>query len=326
MKKKIAIAFYALILSLSPTKVFSQASQGVETRGNTSYTQPSVNAGANKTSDSNRSGQVMSYLMGGMFITKGTMDIMKGSSSCPGAGCGLIAIGVMEVAMGVLSMKQGKAHGGSAGQADFTGIQTDGFAYDPGAGNLDPMDPNNPKSPLLQDPTLKAAMSNLKDLQKQGILDLKKGTITAGGKTYKVSDFSSPGAMSAAGLPKGAVDGAYAFADAVSKKAAEKMEKIKLGAMTTSSGYEEGGGVGSGGGAGVTSDGAGDTSYAGSAGANGKIGIVRDPAALAGMQKNYNGEPIGVAADSIFLMMNRRYKVKESQESFFTDAELALQK
>lgn len=326
MKNKLLIASCALVLSLSPAKVFSQASQGVETRGSNNYTQPSVNAGANKTNSSNRTGQIMSYLTGGIFITKGTMDIKKGSSNCPGGGCALVAMGVMEVALGVLSMKQGSAHGGSAGQAGFTGIQTDGYAYDPGTGNLDPLDPNNPKSPLLQDPTLKAAMSNLKDLQNKGILDLKKGTITAGGKTYKVSDFSSAGSMAAAGLPKGAIDGAYAFADAASKKAAEKMEKIKLGAMTAASGYEEGGGAG--GGAGVASDGVGDTSYAGGAGVgeNGKIGIVRDPAALAGMQKNYNGEPIGVAADSIFLMMNRRYKVKESQESFFTDAELALQK
>jgi hypothetical protein len=46
----------------------------------------------------------------------------------------------------------------------------------------------------------------------------------------------------------------------------------------------------------------------------------------AGMSKNYNGEPIGVAADSIFLMMNRRYKVKESQDSFFGIGDFNLKK
>ena len=44
------------------------------------------------------------------------------------------------------------------------------------------------------------------------------------------------------------------------------------------------------------------------------------------MQKNYNGEAIGVAGDSIFGMMTRRYKVKESQRSFYDESELMVHK
>ena len=34
------------------------------------------------------------------------------------------------------------------------------------------------------------------------------------------------------------------------------------------------------------------------------------------MTKNFNGEPIGVSADSLFDMMNRRYSLKANQETF----------
>jgi hypothetical protein len=307
----------------SPVALAAEAgSQGVETKSGASN-QPSVKDGAGKTSSSNSMGQVMSFLTGGMFIAQGYTDITAGYSTTP-VGAGLIAKGVFEVALGILSMAQGGAHGSSAGQAAGTAIQTDGFGMDPGAGNLDPMDPRNPNSPLNKDPAVRAAYGNLAKLEKAGILDMKKGTIKAGDKTYKISDFSSAGAMAAAGIPKGAIDGMMSYADSIGKKAAAKMENLKLGSMTASTGYEDGGGSGGG------SASSGDDNYASSglagAGAGAGVGLGRDPSSLAGMQKNYNGEPIGVAADSIFLMMNRRYKVKESQESFFTDAELALQK
>ena len=96
---------------------------------------------------------------------------------------------------------------------------------------------------------------------------------------------------------------------------------MKIGAATEATGFDDGGGSGAGSTASSSDSGAG---YAPVAAA--PVGVVRDPSSLAGMQKNYNGEPIGVAADSIFLMMNRRYKVKESQESFFNESDLLLQK
>lgn len=325
MKKTAIKISCVLSMCLTPQVLLAGAtesgsgSKGVETRGGGGG-QPSVKEGADRTSSSNSTGQVMSILTGGMFLTQGATDISTGTAPCPTvAGCNvpMIMKGVFEVALGVLSMAQGGAHGSAAGQAANTGIQTNGYGVDSGPGSMDPLNPNNP---LSKDPNFKAAFSNLAKLEKDGILNRKNGTINAGGKSYKISDFSSPGAMAAAGIPKGAIDGLMSYASAVEKKAAEKMEKLKLGSMTASTGYEDGGGSGGDSGS-VSDDGSAPVVAEGAA-----VGSGRDPSSLAGMQKNYNGEPIGVAADSIFLMMNRRYKVKESQESFFTDAELALQK
>lgn len=325
MKRTVIKMSCAVSLCLSSQLVLAQ-DRGVETTAGSS--QPSVKQGADNTKSQNSMGQAMSYMTGGMYLTQGAMDISAGSAPCYESGaCGQLIKGIFEVALGVMSMKQGGAHGSAAGQAGITGIQTDGFGLDAGMGSVDPMDPRNPDSPLNKDAATASAFSNLDKLQKDGILNLKKGTITAGGKTFKVSDFSSPSSMAAAGLPKGAIDGLMAYSDAVNKKIAEKYDKMKLGAMTASTGYQDGGGSGGeSGSGGMGSDSGSGLASTAAGGSGGLNGIGRDPSSMAGMQKNYNGEPIGVAADSIFLMMNRRYKVKESQESFFTDAELALQK
>lgn len=42
----------------------------------------------------------------------------------------------------------------------------------------------------------------------------------------------------------------------------------------------------------------------------------REPANLAGLNKKFRGELIGIAMDDIFSMMNRRYKLKDEQNSF----------
>ncbi|KHD88058.1 MAG: hypothetical protein OM95_11075 [Bdellovibrio sp. ArHS] len=302
----------------------SGASKGIETTGGG---QPSVNDSADKTNDSNSDGKTMSFLTGGMFIAMGTNDISTGTAPCgTPAGCNvpLIAKGVFEVMLGMLSMKQGGAHGKTAGMANITGLDTDGL----GSLNTDntTYDPND-LGAAAKDPYAAAAAKNLKKLENMGVINAKAGTAKVGDKTYKLSDFASKESMAAAGIPSGAVDGLMSLAGAIEKKAAEKMEKLKLGAKTAANGFDEGGGSGvSGSGPSGYSDDSTDGSgaYAGAGGGRGALD--RDPSSLAGMQKNYNGEPIGVAADSIFLMMTRRYKVKESQESFFTDAELALQK
>lgn len=303
------------------TKTTSGASNGIETTGGG---QPSVNNSADQTKDSNSDGKAMSFLTGGMFIAMGAADIQAGTACSPSPCSALIAKGVMEVMLGLLSMKQGKSHGNSANMAGLTGFDTDGLGdLNTGGGTYDPSDLGE----TAKDPHTAAAANNIKKLENMGIIDAKKGTAKIGDKTYKLSDFSSKESMAAAGIPSGAIDGLMSLAGAIEKKAAEKMEKLKIGSKTAANGFEEGGGGGiSGSGpSDSTDDSTGGGAYASADGA-GRGALDRDPSSLAGMQKNYNGEPIGVAADSIFLMMTRRYKVKESQESFFTDAELALQK
>lgn len=46
------------------------------------------------------------------------------------------------------------------------------------------------------------------------------------------------------------------------------------------------------------------------------LGVDRNPAQIAGMSRDLNGEPIGVSADNMWLMMNRRYNLMEKNGSF----------
>ena len=49
-------------------------------------------------------------------------------------------------------------------------------------------------------------------------------------------------------------------------------------------------------------------------------GLARAPASslVAGLTSKYNGENIGVAADDIFMMVTRRYQLKNQQDSFIS--------
>lgn len=287
------------------------ADSGVETSGGST---PSVKDSADQSSSANKGAKATQVLTGAMMFVMAAQQYSSQN----------YAMAAVFTGFGILSMMQGKEHGSAAGSAGLTSFQSDGLGTNP----YDYSDPSEYDAELEKDSSVKAISQNMKTLTSGGIYDPKTGKIkTPDGKTYKASDFSSAASMAAAGIPKGAILGAVDAYDQVHKKAISKVEKMKLGALTASNGYAEGGG-GGGMGAGVGSEdpGAAGGAYGGAGGGGAGLGINRDPSALAGMQKNYNGEPIGVAADSIFLMMTRRYKVKESQESFYTDAELALQK
>jgi len=339
-KKIILLSAGSLIPQLFVGHVFAgtpasseAASRGVEgNKQTTAAPQNNVNQGASQTSSSNTVGQVLSTIMGAALVTKGGFDIKAGTAPCgspKGCSWGLIAQGVAEIAMGGMSFQQAAAHSGASGQANFSAGLTDGMGNHLGSGNLNPtMDPNSDLSRKLNsDPFVKNALNTLADLQNRGILDAKKGTLKVGGKTFKMSDFSSAASMAAAGIPKSAIDGAIAAARDAEKLALSKADKMKLGAMTASSGYEEGGGGGSSASAENSSEDAGFAGVSASSGGAGHLGgIDRGPSNVSGMQKMYNGEPIGVAADDIFGMMNRRYQLKHSQESFLTEADLAMQK
>lgn len=304
---------YGDAVTVSGEKETATQPQGNPLSGAGSGT-PAVNDSANKAGDANSKGQMMSMLVGTALTVAGTS--MVSSSSPP-----TVAAGVVLLGMGVLSFMQGGAHGNTKGAAGLTSNQSDGYndLYETGGG--------------ITDPTIakeaQAGQNALKELEKSGVYNPKTGTIKAGGKTYKTSDFASKEAMAAAGFPSGLIDGAYAYAEKAAAKAEAKVSKIRLGAMTEANGYADAGGGGggsSGSSAAVDPYAAGMGAGMGGAGSGMGGANDRDPSSLAGMQKNYNGEPIGVSADSIFLMMNRRYKVKESQESFYSDSDLALKK
>lgn len=152
-------------------------------------------------------------------------------------------------------------------------------------------------------------------LRKKGVvLDAKKGTVTANGKTYSVKDAASAASMQAAGFSPSQIS---AFQDGMKSASAKALEDAKKALNTNIlSGDSMGGG---GGGATAGMDAMMDPSLAGAnalaggmGGANGRL-----PAAqVAGLKKNFNGEPIGIASDSIFMMMNRRYNFEAEKQHF----------
>lgn len=301
----------AASIAIQPTVLY--ATQGVETTP--SSNNASVKDGADKAQSSNSAAKAQQLLSAGLMFAMAAQKYGECSTinkmACVMAG--------IFAGMGALSLAQSKEHGNVAAGAGLTGNQSDGLGRDP-YGYTKP-DINDPTNPVATDPNVRALGKNMAKIK--GMFDPKTGSIrTPDGKSYKASDFASKSAMAAAGIPNGAALGAIAAYGEIQKKAAAKVEKLKIGAATEATGFDEGGGSGSGSVASSGDEGAG----MGVAAATPRYGLDRDPSSLAGMQKNYNGEPIGVAADSIFLMMNRRYKVKESQESFYNDAELALQK
>jgi len=301
----------------------SQRNSGIENGGNApAPAKPSVKAGADKSKSDNKMAEAVNYATGGVEVVMGGGMIYAGFATTPATNWALVGMGTMMVMMGMSNIAQGTEHGKSADTADGTSFQTNGGVDFPGGGS----DKNNPYlKAALNDPNFKQVGPTLAKLEKMGIYDPKNGTVKINDKTYKASDFASAESMAAAGFPKGMIAGAMqANADA-EKKAIAKMSKI--GASTAENGYAEGG-SGAGDTSGSSDSGGGSSvagGTAGGAGSAGKGALGRDPAAFNGMSKNFNGNPIGVAADDIFNMMTRRYKFKGNQDTFFSPSDQALQ-
>ncbi len=276
------------------------ADTGIETTGS------SVNDSSDSASDSNKTGQLMSYLTAGVLAAESA----KHFSACSSHNKGQCVLGALKAGLAALSLAQASAHGTASSQASTTADATDGYTY---AASTDATSEVN--SALSGDSDYAALNSNLAKLENcssGSCINLATGTIkTADGSTYKVSDFASTSAMTAAGLPSGAIDGFGDYQKALAKTVDDKMAKIKLGALSTTAGVDEGSAGG-----GQVGGAAGNADAATGSAALARAAASTEPISMAGMQKNFNGEPIGVAADSIFNMITRRYKVKESQDSF----------
>ncbi len=257
---------------------------------------PSVNQNANNAQSSNDSGSAMSMVMGAGLTAMGVQQIAAKN----------YATGAMMIGMGILSFIQSGEHGDKANGANTTANNTNAGPSE----TLKPLNPANFGSFNKDIATLKKGIGGVK-------ADFTKGTVTVGDKTYPASDFSSAASMQAAGFNP---DQVAAVMDAAAK--AEKKIAAKMGAATATNGFDEGGG---GGGSGITYV---DEAPAGAVAVAGASGLgdppERGPAGVAGMTKDFNGEPIGVAGDSIFEMMNRRYILKDKQNAFINETDLLL--
>ncbi|MES2802274.1 MAG: hypothetical protein V4654_07260 [Bdellovibrionota bacterium] len=140
------------------------------------------------------------------------------------------------------------------------------------------------------------------------------------GKIYKDGDFKDINAMIALGLSPSAAKGVM---DSLSQ-ASGGLAGLGLDSKAAKKEYKDNLGGALGGADGTTTvvnvnrAQNSDQKYSDDLGAKGdgkKLEEDRKPSSE-GLAKEFNGELIGVAGDDIFLMMNRRYKLKNEQDSF----------
>lgn len=277
------------------------------------FAKAGITDSASSTKGINAQGQMLNTVVGHMNLN--TAEICfntcgNGGSCCPAAGVFLL--------MGILNLAQAGAQGDTAGQAGKTVGLTDigNSGYDPNA-----VKELSKGLDVKKGLDFVSSMTNVDPKTKGFSYNPATQTITsANGKTLKASDLSSAAAMEAAGMSKGVIDTVMKLSE---KNMAAAMKRVSKFGNIAVNGEEDG----SGGGSGSSRGSDPEPSLGSMAGAGGSgLGIDRDPSQVAGMQKNYNGEPIGVSADSIFKMMSRRYKTKENQNNFLDDAELLIQK
>ncbi|MBX3041237.1 MAG: hypothetical protein KF789_11080 [Bdellovibrionaceae bacterium] len=262
---------------------------------------PSANQSAKAGQGSNSSAGQIAQMVGQALQATGSG--MMGSCCGNPGGAACCAKGAMLLGMGILGMMQAGMNKSTAGQHGYVGDVTYGGSDPYGT------ETNGTGSPSTSDPFAPSVKDKIAELEGKGFeFNAKNGTLSMpGGKSFKLSDVTNKDAMSNIGVSADDYAANMAAAAGFEKKAIGDVEKI--GAHTASQGMADGGSGGGGLGRSVSStDGSDDLSYRQKA---------NDPKpTVAGMMKSYNGEMIGVAGDSIFAMMARRYQQKHKEESF----------
>lgn len=301
--------------------------------------------------DKNDKGKKSFDVTAAITMGLGIAAMVKGTacaSSCPYGCCGA-APGYFAVAAGMFLLnskakKQSAQHAASSANAcqslnqlssqqsscstQSTPGSTSTISYDPVTGKCLPEGSEECK----QQPGIGAAPPSVKDaLKASGFASgktlgdaftvLPDGSVKLkNGKTYKDGDFADMNSLMGTGLSAAAAKSvmdsmaqssgglAALGADA---KGAKKEYKDNYGALGAADGSTTVVDVSKGPDSGKKfSDdlGAADKS-------KDKFSDERKPSSE-GLAKEFNGELIGVAGDDIFLMMNRRYKLKSEQDSF----------
>lgn len=158
-------------------------------------------------------------------------------------------------------------------------------------------------APITSNKSYQATKRSISETTKRngGSVDLDKNTVKlADGRKVSLDDLSSPGAMAAAGLKPGEIKALGDLLKEANEKAAGQVAKAADGEASDEA-------FGGGGSRTVFTDG-------GSSGGGSSFGEGRKPADITGATRNFNGAKIGVAAESIFVMMNRRYQHEASQK------------
>jgi hypothetical protein len=208
----------------------------------------------------------------------------------------------------VAAHNSGKSSGNSVTACEFVaggcGATTTGGSASTGTSSDGSADNGNGNSGAAMTAN-EALRSTASTLQKAGVqVDYAKKEITGpDGKTVALSALSSPDSMASAGLNPSDFNKLKDMAEKIQKdksipNSAEGVDSDSITVGSKSSAETMGG-------------------YAGPAGSSeARLGLSRDPAQVAGLKAMFNGEPIGVAADSIFGIIDRRYELHQKQGSF----------
>ncbi len=316
----------AKVTAVAPTKEEAKAAAATDQPGGGDLgLNRSVNDSAQKATDWASIGNMAASGMGMAYMA--TSMSCEGQCSASGGGCcsqwpmwAMFGVQALTSAAQFVQSQQeaqGAEQASNGAKFKFAGLTGSGAANDPDFANtvLNPVlngvkvDKNKINSML--------AKLNSKEGYKGYKYDPKTGGLL--GPDGKLIGGGSTGADGGGGLSKDTIAKAAAIANAI--KAGVDKYAAKKGLMS-----EEGEAAGGGGGKSANFNSAGlNDNFGAGLGKDKGLGL-ENSRSVAGMSKDYFGEPIGVANDELFEMMKRRYQLKERQNSFFDEFEAGLQK
>jgi hypothetical protein len=197
------------------------------------------------------------------------------------------------------------AAGSTSGSGTSTSTGTNGSTGTTSDGNY------------AQDPAWINAQKSIDQLRSTGWnVDPTTGTATntKTGQTIKASDLTSASTMAAAGYSPSDIK---TFGD-IMNQAKDAGKKLAAARGADAAGDLFDGSVGGGKSSSASASGSGGGSVLNAVAARQGMGIDRNPAQVAGMSKSYNGEQIGVAQDSLFNMIDRRYQLHDQNGHFIS--------
>lgn len=320
MKNKIYISKFILIFLFSKITFANTASstgQAPAAAPPLATNAQGVNEGLNNVKNNNNSGIGSSLMAMGSHFASAAGYYAK-YSSCNVGCAGYLALAIAQMISGNKAGKQAGVHGLSNTNLMPTLCSTSSSgkasqcSY-PNFGECKSTDIQciTAKSKQIPDLKIPEEITKSLDLPKEACkgnatclasIPDENGNFMVNGKKMNVDSIGSAGEMkNALGLTEAQV-AAQAAADEAAAQKAKQMAIVSFGSSK-----------------------GGDDFIDSSASAPQTLGTTsgataRGPANLAGLNKKFRGESIGVALDDIFQMMNRRYKLKDEQNSFMDPA------
>jgi hypothetical protein len=285
--------------SLNPTLV------NTTTQNNQIANQQNNLGGNVKNQGSNASGaQMLGMLAGLAGAAFSGYKAAQAAATCPkGPECPMTPLWILgALASAAVAMAMGKAKNKSDNTvADVTG------------GNLGGTGTNTTTTDVTQTPEYKETERNLQAAASKipGMsVNMRTGTLKfPNGKEIKASDLGNKQAMAAAGMSGDEIAGFEAAFKQAMKEGEKKAKSKGIDANQGNEGEIAGGAGGSSRAMTSSNDNPGYGGMAANA-------VNRDPAQVAGLSKNFNGEPIGVASENLFTLINRRYDHKAQHDTF----------